>query len=271
MEISPVNGVKSNLNVEKQENSEINSVNIEPKKDGDKKIALALAALATAAAAGVGVAVAAKKGKINLSTLENSVQNAADDIGKVVKDTADDAAKAAKGAADDVGKVVKDTADDAVKGAVDDVAKTTKFQPEDEAIKEYLELLKNCKDPEKRATYEYYLANAQSKRWELYPRRNNVHFSDRDFKTWEKRLFHFNSILREMTTDETGVRSIAYKKERVCNEIKKLFEQKKGSELTPKMKGLMKELTKYTGKKFDTPQQAMRFIIDQEAKVLYNL
>ncbi|MGM9993552.1 MAG: hypothetical protein ACI37R_02340 [Candidatus Avigastranaerophilus sp.] len=49
------------MNVEKQENSEINSVNIEPKKDGDKKIALALAALATAAAAGVGVAVAAKK------------------------------------------------------------------------------------------------------------------------------------------------------------------------------------------------------------------
>ncbi len=33
----------------------------------------------------------------------------------------------------------------------------------------------------------------------------------------------------------------------------------------------MKELSKYTGEKFDTPQQAMKYILEQEAKALYNL
>ena len=136
-----------------------------------------------------------------------------------------------------------------------------------------LEKLKNCKDPQERRAYELFIAKAQSNRWANYPFRTDVHFSEQDYITWQKHLSKLDSIVNEMVFDK-GERSIGQKKERVFSEIKKLFEKKYGIktiELTPKMRGLMKELSKYTGEKFDTPQQAMKYILEQEAKALYNL
>lgn len=287
MEISSVNGVKNSLNVTKQENNEINSANIEPKKDGNKKIAMALAALAATAAAGVGVAVAAKKGKINLPKLENSVKNAADDIGKVVKDTTDDAAKAAKGAADDVGKVVKDTADDAVKGAVDDVADVTIKQSKmpqgrneivekcTQDIKELQNKLKNCKDPFRRAYIQRDIVFAQQTRWLNMNAARKGTLSPSDLALFHKHRFDLEEKARKITHDafvQDNHHPEILKKIKqdnlyghIIDSIKEGFLDEAGN-ATPKMNGLMKELSKSTGRNFYTPEEAIMYAAKEKLK-----
>lgn len=281
MEISSVNGVKNSLNVTKQENNEINSANIEPKKDGNKKIAMALAALAATAAAGVGVAVAAKKGKINLPKLENSVKNAADDIGKVVKDTTDDAAKAAKGAADDVGKVVKDTADDAVKGAVDDVADVTIKQSKmpqgrneivEECTQNIKRLQKELKDGKNIPFVKREIVEEQHRRWSNMEAATKNTLSARDKAVFDSHLKNLDAQIKKMDLlNNTPEVILDDKKMKLYKHTIDTFKegcQDETGKVTAKMNGLMNELKKHSGQDFKTPEQAVKFAESELAKTI---
>ena len=244
MEISSVNGVKNSLNVTKQENNEINSANIEPKKDGNKKIAMALAALAATAAAGVGVAVAAKKGKINLPKLENSVKNAADDIGKVVKDTTDDAAKAAKDVADDVS------------------------EPFCKQIDDEIVILKNklekCTDPLDRALIQRDIYNLRISKYMNIPSRVNGTMSSSDRKILENHIERLEKQAKDIVHDaffqtHSPSKKLDRLKDHILEDIFNSYES--GSINKTKFKGLVKQLEKYTGEKFYTLKDAIGWVL----------
>lgn len=259
MEISSVNGVKNSLNVTKQENNEVNPANIEPKKDGNKKIALALAALATAAAAGVGVAVAAKKGKINLSKLETSVKNAADDVGKVVKDTADDA----------------------VKGAVDDVADVTIKQSKmpqgrneivEECTQNIKRLQKELKDGKNIPFVKREIVEEQHRRWSNMEAATKNTLSARDKAVFDSHLKNLDAQIKKMDLlNNTPEVILDDKKMKLYKHTIDTFKegcQDETGKVTAKMNGLMNELKKHSGQDFKTPEQAVKFAESELAKTI---
>ena len=93
MDVQASSGINVNLTNNQQEEIKPEKKKIEPKKNGNKKLALALGGLAAIGAATVGIAYGIKTGKIKgLNKIAKQAENIADDVATAAKSVADDVA-----------------------------------------------------------------------------------------------------------------------------------------------------------------------------------
>lgn len=273
MDINAFNSVsKVAMPAQKTEANKSETKNIEPKKDGNKKLALALTALAATAAAGVGIAVAAKKGKISLPTLKKSAQNVANETIKALPSGADDAIKALPGAADDAAKAVKDVADDVLPSAANDIAGSAK-NVADDATKVIRAKLDNV--------------NSKIKQYKELLNKDGI--SETTKKQIENRLDYLNKI-------QDDIRSMTEKNTLNALTPTKYLQQEKESKLEmvtgligaharainhgepineKKLAGLVKELGKITNQSFPDNSAAIEFVkkhlIEEKEYILFDI